>query len=148
MHDSGKREQFDTGAVRDTADSKSRPDLSSPFAAERLGNWLRDGARKYAAWNWAKGMPISRCIASLERHLMQYRQGDASEDHMAAIMCNAMFVLHYEEMIKRSWLPKELADMPDWKQFGQKELPVDEDRADGPECSCTATCERKRNAGV
>jgi hypothetical protein len=35
MQDSGKREAFESGAVRDTAEGKPRPDLISPFAAER-----------------------------------------------------------------------------------------------------------------
>ena len=48
MKDSGNRESFNTGAVRDTADDKPRPDLYSPFAEERVGDWLRLGAIKYA----------------------------------------------------------------------------------------------------
>ena len=46
MHDSGKRERFASGAVRDTAQDKPRPDLISPFALERLGEWLRIGAER------------------------------------------------------------------------------------------------------
>ena len=120
MHDSGKRETFSTGAVRDTADDKPRPDLISPFATERLGQWLQRGALKYAERNWERGIPISRCIASLERHLMKFKQGAKDEDHMAAIMCNAMFVSHIEEMIKRGVLPKELADMPDYTDGSER----------------------------
>lgn len=41
MHDSGKREEFCTGAVRDASKGKPRPDLISPFFEERLGHWLR-----------------------------------------------------------------------------------------------------------
>jgi hypothetical protein len=114
MHDSGDRQQFDTGAVRDTATDKPRIDLISPFAKRRLGEWLRKGAAKYAERNWEKGMPISRVLASLERHLTAYEAGDSSEDHMAAVMCNAMFILHYEEMIERGNLPAELNDRPDY----------------------------------
>ena len=117
MEDSGKREQFSTGSVRDTAKEKSRPDLISPFAKDRLGQWLRLGSEKYEERNWEAGIPISRCLASLERHLMYYQQGDTSEDHASAIMCNIMFIIHYEEMIKRGVLPPELNDMPD---YGEK----------------------------
>ena len=110
-----KHEQFSTGAVRDVADEKPRPDLVSPFAMERLGEWLRIGATKYSDRNWEKGIPITRCIASLYRHLIRYQQGDSSEDHMAAIMCNAMFILHYEEMIMRGVLPHEIDDRPTYE---------------------------------
>lgn len=112
MHDSGTRQSFTTGAVRDTAGDKPRPDLASPFALERLGEWLRLGAVKYQERNWEKGIPISRCVASLSRHLMKYQQGARDEDHMAAVMCNAMFILHNEELVRRGVLPAELDDMP------------------------------------
>ncbi len=112
MNDSGAREEFSTGSVRDTAEDKSRPDLVSPFALDRLGEWLRKGAKKYSERNWEKGMPISRVMASLCRHVLAYQEGRKDEDHMAAVMCNAMFVLHYEEMIARGVLPAELSDMP------------------------------------
>ena len=111
MNDSGKRQSFETGAVRDIADDKPRPDLISPFAEERLGEWMRKGAIKYYEFNWAKGMPMSRCLASLCRHVMKFKQGMNDEDHLSAIMFNSMALIHYEEMIKRGWLPKELDDL-------------------------------------
>ncbi len=115
MTDSGKRQSFGRGmAIRDTADEKPRPDLISPFAEERQGHWLRMGAAKYAERNWEKGMPFSRCVASLKRHVMKYQQGKRDEDHLAAIMFNAMALIHYEEMIERGLLPAELNDMPDY----------------------------------
>ena len=113
MTDSGKRQSFGKNmAIRDTADDKPRPDLISPFAEERQGHWLRLGAAKYAERNWERGMPFSRCVASLKRHVMKYQQGLRDEDHLAAIMFNAMALIHYEEMIERGVLPAELNDMP------------------------------------
>ena len=119
MHDSGRRQSFASGAIRDTADDKPRPDLISPFAIERLGEWLRLGARKYEERNWEKGMPVSRCVASLYRHLMYYHQGHRNEDHLAAILFNAMAIIHYEEMVKRGMLPLDLLDMPDYGIVGE-----------------------------
>jgi len=116
MTDSGKREQFNTGAVRDGAEDKIRPDLISPYANAREGAWLAKGARKYSARNWEQGMPISRCIASLERHLLAYKQGQCNEDHMAAIRTNSGFILHYEEMIRMGILSEDLDDMPKYEQ--------------------------------
>ena len=47
MQYSGKRQEFTTGAIRDTADDKPRLDLISPIMQDRLGHWLRIGADKY-----------------------------------------------------------------------------------------------------
>ncbi len=112
MKDSGKRDKFDTGAVRDSALEKPRIDLISPYAQWREGLWLRDGALKYAERNWELGITISRCIAAIERHLQQYKMGKTEEDHVAAIRTNAGFILHFEEMIKLNLLPKEISDLP------------------------------------
>lgn len=115
MHDSGNRQTFSTGAVCDTADNKPRPDLFSPFAEERVGEWLRLGAKKYSERNWEKGIPNSRRFASLRRHVMRYQQGDRSEDHLAAVIFNAMVLIHNEEMIRRGVLPSALDDMPSYQ---------------------------------
>lgn len=123
MTDSGKREIFETGAVRDTAEGKTRPDLISPFAMERLGEWLRLGSLKYSERNWERGLPISRTVSSLYRHLLKYQQGATDEDHIAAIMCNAMFIMHTEQMIRRGRLPESLNDMPDYSHVPKEAEP-------------------------
>lgn len=106
------KEQFSTGAMRDKAEDKPRPELVSPFAIERLAYWLRDGARKYSDRNWEAGMPTERTVASLLRHIMKYMQGDRQEDNLAAIMCNAMFLLDVDEKVKRGILPESLLNLP------------------------------------
>jgi hypothetical protein len=115
MHDSGKRQEFSTGAVRDTADDKPRLDLISPFALRRLGQWLRLGAVKYQDRNWELGLPTTRCLASLLRHAEAWLAGEDDEDHLAAIAVNATFIMHYEEMIKRGILPADLDDRPNYR---------------------------------
>lgn len=115
MQDSGQRQTFATGAVRDTADGKPRPDLVSPFAVDRLGEWLRLGSLKYAERNWERGIPISRSFASMYRHLLKFQQGATDEDHIAAILCNAMFIAHTQEMCKLGVLPESLLDMPKYR---------------------------------
>jgi hypothetical protein len=116
LKDSGEREQFSTGAVRDTATDKPRPDLISPFFLERLGEHLRKGAIKYQPWNWAKGIPSSRCYESAMRHLMRYAQGYTDEDHLAAAAFNIMAIIHNEATaglyIMREYKEEELNDMP------------------------------------
>lgn len=120
MQDSGKREQFESGAVRDAAEGKSRPDLQSPYAQDRIGQWLKQGAEKYDERNWEQGMKFSRCIASLERHLVAYKMGKYDEDHLAAIAVNAEFIMHYEEMIDLGVLPDTLDDMPHYVPYEKK----------------------------
>lgn len=116
MKDSGKRQTFASGAVCDTDESKSRPDLLSPFALDRAGQWMRLGALKYGEHNYEAGIPISRRMASLYRHLIKYHAGEHDEDHLAAVFCNAMMILHTEEMIRRGVLPPSLLDMPKYKK--------------------------------
>jgi hypothetical protein len=118
MHDSGERRAFETGAVRDRGDMKPRMVLISPFAMRRLGEWLRLGAVKYSERNWEKGIPFSACLDSLERHLNAVKAGETNEDHVAAIMCNAMFIAHYQEMIARNMLPESLNDIPVYNTNG------------------------------
>lgn len=123
VKDSGAREAFGTGAVRDTAEDKPRPDLISPFVMERIGNHMRKGAQKYCAWNWAKGIPSSRFYESLMRHLMKYAQGLRDEDHLSAAVFNLMGLIHNEELCGQpielslpdgtfQCLPIELLDFP------------------------------------
>jgi hypothetical protein len=109
MKDSGKREKFSTGAIRDSGE-KPRPELISPYAILREGEWMRKGAEKYGEGNWQKGMPFIRTIGSLLRHTLYYALGDNSEDHLAAIRTNAGFLIHFEELIKLGKLPQKLDD--------------------------------------
>jgi hypothetical protein len=115
IHDSGKRDTFTTGAVRDTNNDKPRPELVSPFALERLAQLYAEGANKYADRNWEKGMPYTRVIASLERHILKYKQGLRDEDHLAAAAWNVFALMHYDAMIELGILPTTLDDMPDYR---------------------------------
>jgi len=95
--DSGKRENYETGAVRDTQNNKPRYDLIPPTALRRLALLYARGAEKYDEHNWTKGIPMSRCIASMMRHVFQLIMGDKDEDHAAAIIFNVMCIMHFEE---------------------------------------------------
>ncbi len=95
--DSGKREQFSTGAVRDIRIGKGRYDLISPHALRRLALLMERGAKKYGDRNWERGMPESRCIDSAFRHLVQYMAGATDEDHLAAVAFNVFAIIHFQE---------------------------------------------------
>lgn len=117
MKDSGTRTEFASGAVRDgDRDSKSRPDLSSPFVELRLGEWRRDGALKYSDRNWEKGMPLSGYLASAMRHLAKFRLGETDEDHLAAAIWNLESLMHTQMCVEEGLLPAELDDLPNYLQ--------------------------------
>lgn len=74
--------------------------LISPWAMEGLAAVLAHGAKKYAVWNWAKGLSWSETIDSLERHLTEFKKGvpydpESGQPHVFHILCNAMFLAHF-----------------------------------------------------
>lgn len=60
------------------------------------------GREKYAAWNWAKGMPWSAAFASCMRHLTAWQAGEDTDPesglpHLAHAMCNLRMLTLYAE---------------------------------------------------
>ena len=109
--DSGKRQEFGTGSVRDTRDGKGRFDLIAPYALKRLAQHYENGAKKYGDRNWEKGQPLSRYLDSALRHLFKYLGGSREEDHIAAVAWNALAFIETEYRVGRGALPQELNDM-------------------------------------
>lgn len=102
-------------------------DLDMLFAAlqgwqegrtELLGDWLLSncpseyfgeavkvlefGAKKYVAWNWAKGMPWSVCVGCILRHTQKILRGEDIDDdsgalHWGHIVCNVIFLVWYAD---------------------------------------------------
>ena len=111
VEDSGKRQEFNTGSVRDTREGKGRYDLLPPEAIYRLAVHFANGAVKYGDRNWEKGQPLSRYLDSAIRHLFKYLSGSRAEDHLAAAAWNALCCIQTEHWINEGKLPKELDDM-------------------------------------
>jgi len=109
VKDSGAREEFSTGAVRDTGAGKGRFDLLPYYPLERLARHYENGARKYDDNNWRKGIPLKRYKESALRHLLKAVEGFTDEDHWAAAMWNIAGYLWTEKEISEGRLPKELA---------------------------------------
>lgn len=110
VNDSGERQEFESGAVRDTQHGKGRYDLISPIALEALAKHYENGAVKYGDSNWTKGIPLRRFLDSAIRHLIKYAEGDRSEDHIIACAWNCFSLKHTEEILFRGELPFKLAE--------------------------------------
>jgi len=110
LKDSGKREKYDTGAVRDIREDKGRFDLITPFALLRLARVYEKGAIKYSERNWEQGIKISRCLDSAERHINQYKMGMTDEDHLAQAAWNLFSAMHFEEILP------DMFDLPDYSK--------------------------------
>jgi hypothetical protein len=95
--DSGEREVMETGSQRDTREGKGRFDLIPPFALQRLAGLYERGAAKYGDRNWELGQSSTRFYDSCMRHLVNYMAGDREEDHLAAVMWNAVGMMFNEE---------------------------------------------------
>ncbi len=97
VKDSGKREEFASGMVRDTTEGKV--DYTRVLAGPMFDRWaehLDKGAVKYpdvrpgvANWTLAEGeAEYQRFRKSALRHLLQWMRGDVDEDHAAAVFFN------------------------------------------------------------
>lgn len=106
VKDSGKREEFTSGMVRDTTDGKT--DYTLIADGPMLDRWathLTKGAKKYEARNWMKacGEPeLARFRESAFRHFMQWFRGDTDEDHAAAVFFNISGVEYVKNKMSQS----------------------------------------------
>jgi hypothetical protein len=112
VKDSGKRQEFQTGAVRDLQSGKGRYDLLPTRAIRRLAEHYENGAVKYGDNNWLKGMPLKRMMDSAIRHIFKALEGQTDEDHLTAAAWNILGVIELQERIEAGLLPKELDDLP------------------------------------
>lgn len=110
--DSGQKKIFNSGAQRDGDDGRGRPSLIPPCAILALARRYEQGAVKYGECNWMKGVPLTRYVDSLSRHLLAVSTGDATEDHLGAILWNAASMMWTKQAINDGKLDKKLDDLP------------------------------------
>jgi hypothetical protein len=97
VKDSGERQDFASGMVRDTTTGKADVELifNGPMA-DRWAEHLTKGAQKYPDvspgvpnWTLARGVEeMIRFRKSAVRHFRQWLHGDRDEDHAAAVFFN------------------------------------------------------------
>lgn len=116
LKDSGERETFYTGAVRDSETGKGRFDLIPTQLLFRLAKHYERGSVKYCDRNWEKGMSVSRCMDSALRHLTKYIAGWNDEPHLDAAIWNLAAIMFYE------FEHPELMDLPDRQKLSVEEI--------------------------
>lgn len=92
VKDSGAREEFPSGMVRDVEDDKADYTLvfDGPLL-ERYAVHLTKGAVKYGRRNWQNAnspAEMERFRRSAARHFVQWLRGERDEDHAAAVIFN------------------------------------------------------------
>ena len=115
IKDSGSRQEFTTGAVRDPQDGKGMFDLLPFFPIYAYCRVLEEGCKKYGRNNWRKGIPMSRYASSALRHFLEYLDGQIDEAHLWQAFWNLAALIDTRERIRVGQLPVELADIEsDW----------------------------------
>jgi Domain of unknown function (DUF5664) len=98
--DSGVREEYASGMIRDTNHGKARFNLLFPKNVAykdqfltRVAELMDRGASKYGNRNWEKASSeeeMERFRESAARHLTQWIAGEDDEDHAAAVVFNLL----------------------------------------------------------
>jgi hypothetical protein len=84
---------------------------------DEIRGWMY-GKKKYAAWNWAKGMPWSVPFACAMRHLAAWQRGEDIDPesgitHLGLAMCNLrMLTLYAKTFQEGDDRPKEWLNVP------------------------------------
>lgn len=97
--DSGVREEYSTGMVRDTQKGKPDYTLIDYAYLRRWAELMVRGAEKYGRENWRRAETqeeLERFQSSALRHIYQWLEGDTTEDHAVAVSFN----LAAAEMVK------------------------------------------------
>lgn len=116
IKDSGQRESYTSGMVRDVTGDKTNVALA--FDGPMLWRWahhLTLGAVKYAKRNWMKASgeaELERFRESAARHFAQWYRGDADEDHAAAILFNINGAEYVKDKLRRASVESESAHSP------------------------------------
>ena len=82
---------------------KTRYDLVPVYSHEQYAKVLTMGAEKYGDNNWRLGMSWNSVLASLERHLYAFKNGEDTDPesglhHMAHCAANCMFLIEYSKI--------------------------------------------------
>src|SRR4051812_28284410 len=96
----GEKVVFKSGASR--SQNFHRYDLLPREAIDRWAKRMTDGATQHGDNNWRNGLTDPEFIRETKNHLVHHAldylaNGCASDDNLAAIICNAAFLIWFEE---------------------------------------------------
>lgn len=102
-------EKFDSGAVRDSQESKEDYIESiSWLTLRRYAFHMKQNENKYGRGNWKKGIPQKSYETSLLRHIQKYLVNkydnanlEPNEDHLSAALFNLQGLIHEQEKEKQ-----------------------------------------------
>lgn len=90
--------KFSTGAVRSSDREGVRYDLITPIGLKCVAEAYAEGSKKYADFNWEKGMPVSDILNHAVAHIYAYLSGDRSEKHLGHAAWNLLAACHSDEL--------------------------------------------------
>jgi hypothetical protein len=79
---------------------KAEIHLVPPELIHAVARILMFGKKKYGAWNWQKGLPLTKVYDAAQRHLLAWMGGqtydcESGESHVAHAACNLAFLLWF-----------------------------------------------------
>ena len=99
---------YELGCFQETHDTRYLQRIASHlygYGLEHIGiqeaaDVLEFGRHKYAAWNWAKGMPWSIPVGCIARHLIALYEGqeldpESGKKHKGHVMCNILMLVEF-----------------------------------------------------
>ncbi len=109
------------GEARKSSESATKPrlDLLPTAPAEAIAEVLSFGAKKYGAYNWARGARWGRYYAALLRHLFAWWRGEDNDpetglSHLAHAGCCLFFLMEYH---RNKWGMDDRFPAPDSEPF-------------------------------
>lgn len=123
--------EFSTGAIRGTDCTRGTfslmPFHALSYIAVAFGGFIhlpvdachslallyQAGARKYAARNWEKGIPLAAYVDSAWRHYRKLRKGNTDEVHATQFAWNILCFVQTSLWISSGKLPADLNTFPD-----------------------------------
>lgn len=104
VKDSGQRQSYSSGMVRDTQDGKPDYTLLDSEFLQRWAAHMTLGAVKYGRDNWRKAdseEELQRFQSSAFRHFMSWIKGEVDEDHAVAVAFNIAAAEYVKERLKK-----------------------------------------------
>ena len=94
---------FENGSSR--SESKPMYELVPMEAIDAIAERLGMGFKVHGRENWKGGGPefFAETKRHLTAHLLNYLQGDTSEDHLSAVATNAAMLIWWERTAKALW---------------------------------------------